>query len=535
MKIKLLSILLVFSVFCTYAQKRKNKSFYTGGAVAPFSDKYIDYLTYTPKFVYTPKLKSFYEERKLPFDPNKFMDQAMEIGGGLKNKPSGDFKVTFELEDFQFVDFGEVDGEKSMIIGLKANVTVYDKEDQLIFSRYLAPITKSYVYNKSLKLNASIDQLLKYTYDKLIKEFNYYYTFGPQIYTNVINLTDIKDLPELAEFESSVDVFEALKDIKRSEQAAVLDGVIGYWKPFLKYAKIKDKDHAMDLRLAANYNTAMALILQNKFTEAEKMMPAVKANDRTMLGMTLRDMELKSVISSVKSYQLLSKDFKLIQPIEEPNTTKDYAFENIVFNNASVIYGKDDMITGNVKLIFDNPIFEYLPGWNSNEMTSNISDNKYIAATQIAGGLLKLRKDFKTEDSNVLVEIAGKKKPKKLDLSEIVSIKTEKGETYKIEVMGFGDGKRYAAVKEINSCSKITLYQEVFPGNELLFKRNGKEDAFQLKPFSTDKKEFKKFFSDCPRMHAMIELGEFASADANAYKKFMDEYMKLCCPPLKKK
>ena len=535
MKLKLILALALITVSTAFAQKRKNKNFFTAGAVAPFSDKYIDYLTFTPKFIYTPKLQAFYEEKKVPFDANKFMDEAMVIGGGLKNKPEGDFKVNFEIEDFQFVGYGDVDDAKSMIIGLKANVTVLDKDNTVIYSRYLAPITKSYVYNKSLRLNTNLDILLKHIYDKMIKEFNYYYTFGPQIYTNVINLTDIKDLPELAEFENSVEVFEAMKDIKRSEQSAVLDGVLAYWKPFLKYNKIKDKDRAMDLRMAANYNTAMALILQNKFAEAEKLLPAVKANDRTMLGMTLRDMELRGVISRIKYYQTLSKDFKLIEPLADPAPSSEYVYENIVLKNASVVYDKDEQVTGTVKLMFTNPTFEYLPGWDMDMKVSNTSENGYIAAAQIAGGLLKLRKDFKTEDSKVVVEIAGKKKPKRVDLSEIVSIKTEGGDEYKIQVMGFGDGKRYAAVKEVTSCTKITLYQEIFPGNELLFKRNAKEDAYQLKAFDTDKKEFKKFFSDCPRIHPIIETGEFASATPKVYAKFMEEYMKLCCPPAKKK
>ncbi len=531
---KKLSFLLVILIsFSTFAQKRKNKNFYTAGAVAPFSDKYIDYTSYTPKFVYTPKLKEYFESKKLPFDPNGFTSSVIQVAGGLKNKPDGEFKVTYEVEEFQFIDFDEVDGEKSIIVGIKANVTVYDAKNELIFSRYMAPLTKSYVYNTKKRLHLTINDILELTYDRLIKEFNYMYTFGPQIYTNVIALGKIEDIPELAEFDNSIEVFDAMKDIKRSEQAATLDGVIEYWKPFLKYSKIKDKDRAADLRLAANYNTAMALILQNKFPEAEKLIPAVKANDRTILGMTLRDGELRSVIAAVKNYQALSKEFKLIEPIEPEPAKAEYNFENIILKNATIIYDKDEELKGTVKLVFDNPTYDYLPGWNADEATGSISDNGYVAAAQLASGLLKLKRDMKAEDSQILVEIEGKKKPKKIDLKDVVSIKAENGDYYTVQVMGFGDSKRYAAIKEISTCAKVTLYQEVFPGNDFLFKRNGKEDALKLVAFETDKKAFKKFFSDCPRIHAKIDAGEFVGAKAKDYSKFMDEYKTLCCPPAK--
>jgi hypothetical protein len=532
MKNKILFLLLIISVVAT-AQKRKNKGFYTAGAVAPFATKYIDYMTYTPKFVFTPKLKEFFVDKKVPFDPNKFSDEVVVIAGGLQNKPKGEFRVTYDVEEFQFNDYTEVDDEKAMIVGMKANVKVYDNEDVLIYSRYMAPITKAYVFNKSQRLNISVNNLLKHVYDKLIKEFNYMYTFGPQVYTSVVGLGKIDEIPELVEFDNSIQVFDAMKDIKRSEHNSTLDGVIEYWKPFLKYNKIKDKDRAMDLRLAVNYNTAMALVLQNKFVEAEKMIPAIKANDRTILGMTLRDMEIRSVIASIKNYQTLSKDFKLIEPIEPENTQKDYLYDHIVLKNATIIYDKDEEVKGTIKLLFNNPTFEYLPGWNVNEKELALSENTGLAALQIAGGLLKMKRDAKAEDSRILVEIEGKKKPKKVDLKDVVSIKAENGDFYTVEVMGFGDGKRYAAMKEISTCAKVTLYQEVFPGNELLFKRNGKEDALQLEAFDTDKKVFKKFFSDCPRMHAKIDAGEFANASPKAYMAFMEEYKTLCCPPAK--
>jgi hypothetical protein len=532
MKKSILFLLLIISV-SAFAQKRKNKGFYTAGAVAPFSTKYIDYQTYTSKFVYTPKLKAFYEEKKVPFDPNKFRDETLIIAGGLKNSPKGEFRITFDVEDFQFNEFSEVDDEKAMIVGMKANVKVYDNEDVLIYSRYMAPITKAYVYNKSLRLNITLNRLLQHVYDKLIKEFNYMYTFGPQVYTNVVGLGKIEDIPELAEFDNSIEVFDAMKDLKRSEQSATLDGVIEYWKPFLKYNKIKDKDRGMDLRLAANYNTAMALVLQNKFVEAEKIIPSIKANDRTFLGMTMRDMEIRSVISTIKEYQILSKDFKRIEPIEEENTQKDYLYDHIILKNALVIFDKDEEVKGTVKLLFNNPTYEYIPGWNVDEKVGALSENTGMAAIQIASGLLKMKRDAKVEDSKILVEIEGKKKPKKIDLSDVVSIKAENGDYYSVEVMGFGDSKRYAAVKEVSTCVKVTLYQEVFPGNELLFKRNGKEDALQLEAFETDKKVFKKFFSDCPRVHAKIDAGDYVSATPKAYMAFMDEYKTLCCPPAK--
>jgi hypothetical protein len=532
MKIKLSIILLIF-INVTFAQKRKNVRFLSAGAIPPFSTKYQDYLTFSAKFMYTPKLKAFYEAEKLPFDPNGFVEKALWISGGLKQVPNGDFKVLYEVEDFQFIDYVEIDDEKAMVVGLKANLQVFDKEDQLIFSRYLAPISKAYFYNKDKRLDANLNTLLEYTFDKMIKEFNYMFTYGPFFDTNVITLTDTKDLGELVEFENSVQVFEALKNLKRSEQPAVLDGVIEYWKPFLKYNKIKDKERGMDLRLAANYNTAMALIMQNKLAEAEKLLATVKANDRTLLGMGWRDMELRGLIKKIKDYQTLSKEFKMIDPIEEPNATKDYQYEAMTFKNASVVYDKDEQVTGNVKLLFNNPVSETLPDFQQYEEV--LSNDPTRGAMQLAGALMKKRRDAKPEDSKVIVEIVGKKKPKKIDLKDIVSIKTEAGESYSIQIMGFDDAKRYAAVKELMTCPKVTLYQEIFPGNEMLFKKVGLENALQLKAFETDKKAFKTYFRDCAKMHPAIDAGEYANASQKSYIKFMEEYIKICCQPLKKR
>ncbi len=534
MKLKII-FLLILTTFVANGQKRKNKYFYSAGTVKPFSEKYIDYVSYNSTFTYTPKLKKFFEDNKQPFDPNKFADQSVTIGGGMKLKKDGEFKITFDVEEFQFNGYSEVDDDKSMLVGLKANVKVLDADNQLVYSRYMEPVTKAYVINKKLKLGQNANTLLKYIYDKLIMEFNYYYTYGPQLNTIVINLSDTEKIPDLAEFSKSVEVFDALQDIKKSEQNSVLDGVIDYWKPFLKYNKIKEKDRLMDIKLAASFNLAVAYILQNKFTDAEKLLPVIKANDRTILGMTMRDLEIKSEIAAIKAYQTLSKDFKNIEPIQKQPDQVEYNFEGIEFKNATVKYDTDKELTGNVKFTFDNPTFEYLPGYNSDPETVDLSNNGYIAAAQIAGGLLKLKRDNKIENSKVEIEITGKKKPKKIDLSDIMSLKAENGDQYQIQVMGFADGKRYALVKEVTVCTKITLFQEIFPGNELLFKRNGKEFAFQLEAFQTDKKEFKKFFSDCPRIHPKIDAGDYSSATPQAYSKFMEEYMTNCCPPPKKK
>lgn len=512
-KIVLLLALTLF-VNTTFAQKRNEKEIYLRGPVSPVDANYVNYKSYTMKINVPKNLEATIRDAGGSFSPSEV---AENLGiGGLKNMIDGDFRIEYNITRFEYIDARTIQRTPAYVIGLEANVKVKDKEDKLIYQRFMSPKVNTYMVDAGVKVSTTLNRALYTNYYELMADFNSYFLHGPALKTKYIDLTKLPKNTDLNDFNPSTEVFPAVFGVSRQEWSQLFGEAQKYWLTLIKYNGVKDEDAVKDVRMAAYYNLAFSSLLLGNIADADKYLQGVKENDRKFLGMASNYDRLLENIRLTKEYASSAKELAQISPIAAEPQLPEYKKSSDVFKfvllEGEVMDKKNEKIVGKIKIMNDNPpIIDY---------------RQQESQGSLVGGLLSA---LKVDNSSVYIEVEGAKKPVKRKIDDLLFIKTKDNKTYYVGVVGNGltNSNRYSLLEEVKTHKRLTLYNEFFPEDAYVLKRPTEEKFFELPIFGI-KKALKGYFPECTKMHPMIDAGDFNSANSQNYIRIFDTYTSLC-------
>ncbi len=512
---KTLALLLITTL--AFAQKRDEKPFVSLGPVSPINTTYTDAHNCKIETDFTPSLAEGMRTNGVATDDLRL------VVLGLSNKPEdADFVVKYKITRFEILETGTVDKQPAYRFGFEGNVRVYDRENKLVFQRYLIPTANTFLENSGVKLGQSLVNAVRMHYFNLMTDFAPYYLWQPVIATKSIGLTKLPKNSNLTDVNQSVEIFKNLISMKHSEWENAFKPAVDYWQTLKTYKDAKDEDVIKDVKLVANYNTGMAYLLQGKIQEAEAMLPIVKENDRKFLGMTSNADEFKKIITEVKESVELRKELAEINPIEAEPELKTYQKERDVFRFVEIIGTALDKNgkswEGTIRLINDNPVSV---------------DNRSGEGPQRSGlgSAISLLKSASADNSSVRIFMKDVKKPEKMGLDDIISIKTQDGKNYTVARVGsfLNNNLHYGLAEQTKGNAKIGLYQEIFPDMSSKFiKRPSDEKPFKYNPLSPTK-SLQEYFVDCPAMMPFINNKEYKTYGNKLFEKLVEIYTTKSC------
>ncbi len=512
MRKHLILILLLCTAVLGYSQKRDEKKINMRGPVAPVDLNYANYKSYTLKLNTPTTFEATVKNNGGSYSPSKWAEDMVIYG--LKHEIDGDFRITYNVTKFEFLDSKSISRSPAYVMGIEANVEVKDKEGKVIYQRFMSPKVNTFIVDSDIRPYAVMYSVLYNTYSELINDFTLYYLYGPVLKAQYFDLK-LPKKTDLTDFNLSTQVFPSISGVSRDQWTNLFGEAQKYWETLLKY-QTKDEDDMKDVRMSAAYNLAFSNLLLGNMPQTEKYAAIVKENDRKFLGSTLNYNALMDNIKAVKEYTTESKEAKNISPIEAVPVLPEYKKSADVFKyvllEGELLDNKGEKFTGKIKLMNDNPpIHDY---------RRNDSGGLTI------GGVLSA---FKTDNSTVYIEIEGVKKPVKRKIDDIAHIKTKEGKTYKVGVVGdvLQNSDRYALMEEVKVHPRLSVYAEVFPQSDWALKKPKDEKYYQI-PALTAKKSLKSYFVDCPAMQKRIDTGEFNSLTAQNYINIFEAYLSSC-------
>lgn len=482
------------------------------GPVAPVDLNYANYKSYSLKLNVPTNFEAIVKNSGGTFSPSSWA-QDMVIYG-LKNEIDGDFKITYNVSKYEFLDSKSIARSPAFVMGIEANVEVKDKDGKVIYQRYQAPKVNTFIVDSDIRPYAVMYSVLYTTYQELINDFTLYYLYGPVLKAQYVDLK-LPKKTDLTDFNLSTQVFPSITGVSRDQWPNLFGEAQKYWETLLKY-QVKDDDDTKDVRMAAAYNLAFSHLLLGNMPQADKYATIVKENDRKFLGMASNHNLLMDNIKTVKEYTTESKEAKNISPIAEIPALPEYKKSADVFKfvliEGELLDNKGEKFVGKIKLMNDNPPVK--------DYRKNDSGGLTI------GGVFSA---FKTDNSTVYIEVPGVKKPVKRKIDDIAHIKTKDGKTYKVGVVGdvLQDSDRYALMEEVKVHPRLSVYNEVFPQSDWALKKPKDEKFYQI-PALTAKKSLKSYFADCPAMQKRIDTGEFNSVTDKGYITIFDAYLSSC-------
>lgn len=512
MKKQLTLILLILTAVAGYAQKRDEKKINMRGPVAPVDLNYANYKSYTLKLNVPTTFEAIVKSSGGAYSPSQWAEDMAIYG--LKNEIDGDFRITYNVTKYEFLDSKSISRSPAFVMGIEANVEVKDKEGKIIYQRFQSPKVNTFIVDSDVRPYQVIYSVLYTTYQELINDFTLYYLYGPVLKAQYVDLK-LPKKTDLTDFNLSTQVFPSISGVSRDQWPNLFGEAQKYWETLLKY-QVKDDDDTKDVRMAAAYNLAFSHLLLGNMPQTEKYAALVKENDRKFLGSTLNYNALMDNIKAVKEYTTESKEAKNISPIAATPVLPEYKKAADVFRyvllEGELLDQKGEKFTGKIKLMNDNP---------------PVKDYRRSEGGAVTlGGIISA---FKTDNSTVYIEIEGVKKPVKRKIDDIAHIKTKDGKTYKVGVVGdvLQDSDRYALMEEVKIHPRLSVYNEVFPQSDWALKKPKDEKYYQI-PALTAKKSLKSYFTDCPAMQKRIDTGEFNSVTGQNYINIFEAYLAAC-------
>lgn len=512
MKKHLLLIALLLTVIVAYSQKRDEKKINMRGHIAPVDANYAGYKSYSLKLNVPSNFEALVKNTGGSFSPSAWAKDMVIYG--LNDDLDGDFKITYNVSKFEFLDSKTIARSPAFVMGIEANVEVKDKEGKVIYQRFMPPKVNTFIVDSGIKPFAVMYSVLYTTYSELINDFTLYFLYGPVLKGQYVELK-LPKKTDLTDFNLSTQVFPSISGVSRDQWPNLFGEAQKYWETLLKY-ETKDSDGTKDTRMAAAYNLAFSHLLLGNMPLAEKYAAIVKENDRKFLGMALNHDQIMASIKTTKEYITESKEAQNIHPIAEAPALPEYKKSADVFKyvliEGELLDKKNERFVGKIKLMNDNP---------------PVKDYRQQEGGGVTlGGIISA---FKTDNSTVYIEIEGAKKPVKRKIDDITYIKTKDGKTYKVGVVGdvLQDSDRYALMEEIKVHPRLSVYNEVFPQSDWALKKPKEEKYYQI-PALTAKKSLKSFFADCPAMQKRIDTGEFNSVTGQNYINIFEAYLAAC-------
>ncbi len=497
----------------TNAQKKNQKSIDIAGPVIPFNPAYPDYKTYSLKVNTSPEFEAEIKEHKISFTPLAF---AKSLGfDGLKSDPSGDYRIEYNITRFEIIDYKTIERAPAVVLGLELNLKIMDKEDKLIFSRYLTPRANTYIFpyaNGNTALN-----VLKRQYKDWMDEFSISFLFNPVL--KDVPYYELSKLPkesELEKFNLSVQVFPALLNTPRAEWSTLFAESQKYWTTLLEYTDQKDEEATREVRLVAAYNLSVSNLVQGNIPESVEYQARGKENEKKVLGTYYYNYLISVQLKAIKEFQAIRAATEKRNAIqEEPELTeiqknKD-SFRYLILRG-EVTDNKGEKFKGEIKITNDNPA---------------IID--YRVASTVPVTLEAIFSLLKTDNNLAYITIPGIEKPVKRRLDDLISITTDDNKKYLIGYVGtlMGGNMRYSLLEEVNSHKDISVYKEFFPQSSLTFKKASEKNFFEIDGL-VPRASLIKFFESCPAMQKVIEEGPYNNGSKENYIKLFEEYTKLC-------
>lgn len=514
MKKNLILLLFIFVSTLTFAQKRSEKTIYLRGPVAPVDANYANYKSYSLKINAPKNMEDAIRDNGGSYSPSTM---AENLGiSGLKNILDGDFRIEYNITRFEYLDARTIQRTPAYVLGLEANVKVKDKDNKLIYQRFMSPKVNTYMVDAGVKMTTALNNALFKYYFELMTDFNSYFLHGPAIKGRYIELTKLPKTTDLNDFNPSAQVFPAVFGVSREEWPQLFGEAQKYWLTLIKYNGVKDEDAVKDVRMAAYYNLAFSNLLLGNMAEADKYLQGVKENDRKFLGMAQNYDNLLETIRLSKEYASSAKELAQISPLAPEPQLPEYKKSSDVFKfvllEGEVMDKKNEKIVGKIKIMNDNPpVIDY---------------RQQESQGSLVGGLLS---SLKVDNSSVYIEVEGAKKPVKRKIDDILFIKTKDGKMYIVGEIGnvLDNSNRYSLLEEVKTHKRLTLYKEFFPQDAYALKRPTEEKFFELPIFGI-KKALKGYLPECTKMHPMIDAGDFNSANAQNYIRIFETYTSLC-------
>lgn len=515
---KQLSIILFLLVgLAGYAQKRNEKGIALRGPVTPFDQNYTNYKSYTIKLNVPAMFESTVRKAGGTYTPSWVDDLQIY---GLKSDPAGDYKITYNVTKFAFLEQKTISRAPAYVMGIEANMEIKDKEGKIIYQRFITPKVNTYLVDNDIKPALVINEVIINSFNQLVNDFSQFFLYGPVLVGRYVELTKLPKNSNLEDFNLSAQVFASISGASRDQWPSLFGEAQKYWESLLKY-QTKDDDATQEVRMGAAKNLAFSHLLLGNLPLAEKYSAMVKENNGKIFSLTAapNTPSIADNIKAVKDYTTDSKEAKNINPISQAPVLPEYNKTSDAFKyvqlEGELIDKKNERFAGNIKLMNDNPpIIDYRQKVNEG------------GGLGLATGLFSA---LKTDNSTVYIEIAGEKKPVKRKIDDISSIKTKDGKTYVVGVVGdfLQDNNHYALLEEVKSHPGLSVYDEVFPQSERALKKPKEEKYYQL-PLIAVKKSLKSYFANCPAMQKRIDAGEFNSLTPQNYIQIFDAYTSVC-------
>jgi hypothetical protein len=509
-------VLLLLVTINTFAQKRYEKEFVCLGPIPPIDATYSDARYCKVEYNFPANLTELMRNNGVTGDDLKL--------NGVSNKPeSADFVVKYTITRFEFIDEKTIERQPAFVFGFEGNVRVYDATNKLIFQRYLKPTKNAFLENFDVKIGQSLRHALSHHFYNLVADFSPYFLWGPVVVSKSVGLTKLPKNSDLTDVNQSVAIFENLIQMKHSDRANAFQPAVDYWVTLKTYDKSKDDDVIKDVKLVSYYNTAMAYLLQGKINEAEELLPMIKENDRKFLGSTLNSSRIEDEIKSIKERIETQKDLAKIEPIEQEPVLAEYQKGPNVFKymelEGTALDKKGINWVGTIRI------------WNDSHERVNYF-RTIQAERSLLGAAFSAVGAAIADNLGVFIYMKDVKKPEKMSLDDIISIKTKDGKDYTVAKIGsfVNTDLHYGIAEQISGNDNIGLYSEVFPGiGNLFIKRPSDEKPFRYNQLSP-KKSLQEYFANCPAMTPFITNKEYKAYDGKQlYNKLMDLYVAGDC------
>jgi hypothetical protein len=509
-----IALLLSLSPFAE-AQKKSEKKISLRGPVTPLYTDYSNYKSHSIKVNVPAEFDAEMKKHKVPFSPSVFAEGLSIMG--LKNEIDGDFRIQYNITRFQIIEYKTIEKSPAVVVGLEANLKVTDKDNNLIFSRYLTPRSNTFLFQTGTPYEKAVLNILERQYWSWISDFSNYFLYNP-VYRDLqyFELTKLPKNSNLADLNLSAQVFPNVFNVQRSEWGGLFEEAQKYWVTLLKFKDPKDEDITKEVRFVAAFNLSTSYLLLGNKEKAIAYQAIVKENDKKFLGSYYYYDEITKRIDHIKEFQTAQNETGKNNPVQDEPVLSDFqktkeAFEFLVLQG-EVLDKKNEKFKGSIKITNENPpVVDFRTG-ESGSIT--------------LGSVLSL---MKTDNNSAYITVPNSKKPVKRKLDDIISIKTDDGKTYIIGSVGSAleANARYSLLEEVKTHKNISVFKEFFPQDSYTLKKASEKSFFEISGLAP-KKSLIKFFESCPAMQKSIEKGGYNDGSKENYIKLFEEYTKLC-------
>ena len=519
-KIFMMTALLgLMSVGVASAQKVKETMFMQRGPLEPVNQEYKNAKTYTIKVNVPDNFNATMSKNKVALNVSS-MQEYLPIWG-LKSTIDGDLRVNYNITQFEYLGDRVIQKAPAWLVGIEANLEVFDAKGKLIFKRYQIPKSNTYIANPESNFGGIVNRVLYSTFESLFKDFEYYYLYQPAwsgyyFEFDKLNKLSKKDDPApLLELNQSTQVFPSINMVNRDQWPTLFGEAQKYWEELIKYDKNRDDDINKQFRLISNASLATSYMLLGNTDKAQTYMEGIKENDEKFLGMRQNYSNFNDALNKINETRAEANIIVDFVPIEPEPILPTFlrsrdAFKAVIIEGEAI--NKDnEKFVGKIQIVNDNP------------------PRIDLRTVKTGNGFGAMFSALKTDNNTVLIETEAGSKPKKMKLDDIQSIKTNDGKNYLVKSVGttIGEDKRYAIIEEIKSSPTLTLSKEIFPFSALFLKRPTDEDFYSL-PLIGIKKSLAKYFESCPAMQEGIKAGKYNSKNASNYIQIYQDYLSLC-------